>query len=95
MGRPQADPRPHDHDELGAHVSAAGGVHLAPARAAETEADRHQAIGEGTLGTEPFRRIMNDERLRAVPKVLETPKGDDDVSADRANLALLRGLRSG
>ncbi|HUP52071.1 MAG TPA: deoxyribonuclease IV [Longimicrobiales bacterium] len=57
--------------------------------------DRHQAIGEGTLGTEPFRRIMNDERLRAVPKVLETPKGDDDVSADRANLALLRSLRSG
>jgi deoxyribonuclease-4 len=38
---------------------------------------------------------MNDERLRAVPKVLETPKGDDDVSADRANLALLRSLRSG
>lgn len=29
MGRPQADPRPHDHDELGAHVSAAGGVPLA------------------------------------------------------------------
>ncbi|MSR20812.1 MAG: deoxyribonuclease IV [Gemmatimonadetes bacterium] len=55
--------------------------------------DRHEAIGEGTLGREPFRRIMEDERLRAVPKVLETPKGDDGVSADRANLALLRGFR--
>jgi deoxyribonuclease-4 len=57
--------------------------------------DRHETIGEGSLGREPFRRIMLDERLRAVPKVLETPKGDDGVSADRANLALLRSLRSG
>jgi deoxyribonuclease IV len=56
--------------------------------------DRHEAIGEGTLGPEPFRRIMRDERLRQVPKVLETPKGDDGVSADRRNLALLRGFRS-
>jgi len=55
--------------------------------------DRHETIGEGTLGTEPFRRLVLDERLRHVPKVLETPKGDDGVSADRANLALLRQLR--
>jgi deoxyribonuclease-4 len=56
--------------------------------------DRHEAIGEGTLGTEPFKRLMLDERLRRVPKVLETPKGDDPVAADRASLALLRSLRS-
>jgi deoxyribonuclease-4 len=56
--------------------------------------DRHETIGEGTLGTEPFRRLMLDERLRLVPKVLETPKGDDPVAADRANLALLRKLRA-
>ena len=55
--------------------------------------DRHEHIGKGTLGIEPFRRLMNDERFRAVPKVLETPKGDDGVSADRENLAVLRGLR--
>ena len=55
--------------------------------------DRHETIGAGTLGPEPFRRIMRDDRLRRVPKVLETPKGDDEVSADRANLALLRGFR--
>lgn len=55
--------------------------------------DRHEAIGAGTLGPEPFRRLMRDERLRRVPKILETPKGDDEVSADRANLALLRSLR--
>ncbi len=55
--------------------------------------DRHENIGKGTMGIEPFRRLMNSARFRAVPKVLETPKGDDGVSADRENLAVLRGLR--
>lgn len=57
--------------------------------------DRHEALGEGTLGPEPFRRIMLDPRLGEVPKILETPKGDDPVAADLANLGLLRGFRSG
>jgi deoxyribonuclease IV len=52
--------------------------------------DRHTDIGEGELGDEPFRRIMNDPRLADVPKVLETPKGDDHAAADRRNLARLR-----
>ncbi len=56
--------------------------------------DRHEAIGEGTLGSEPFRRIMCDPRLAAVPKILETPKGDDGVAADVRNLSLLRSFRS-
>jgi deoxyribonuclease-4 len=55
--------------------------------------DRHEGIGQGTLGQEPFRRIVRDQRIRHVPKILETPKGEDGVSADRANLALLRGFR--
>jgi deoxyribonuclease IV len=55
--------------------------------------DRHAAIGHGTLGDEPFRRIMTDERLRAVPKVIETPKGEDHTAADRANLGRLRAMR--
>jgi len=55
--------------------------------------DRHEAIGAGTLGAEPFRRIMLDARLASVPKILETPKGDDGVGADLANLALLRSFR--
>ena len=55
--------------------------------------DRHETIGEGTLGTEPFRRLMMDKRLAHVPKVLETPKGDDGVLADRTNLGLLRSFR--
>jgi deoxyribonuclease-4 len=56
--------------------------------------DRHETIGDGTLGVEPFARIMRDPRLHNVPKVLETPKGDDPVAADRANLDLLRSLRN-
>jgi deoxyribonuclease-4 len=55
--------------------------------------DRHELIGEGTLGVAPFRRIMNDSRLIGVPKILETPKGDvDEVTNDRRMLALLRQL---
>lgn len=55
--------------------------------------DRHELIGEGSLGTAPFRRLMNDPRFAGVPKVLETPKGDDDeVTNDRRMLALLRKM---
>ncbi len=56
--------------------------------------DRHETLGEGTLGTGPFRSIMLDEALQDVPKILETPKGDDPVAADLANLGLLRGFRN-
>ncbi len=55
--------------------------------------DRHADIGEGTIGPDGFRAIMNHPDLRRVPKVIETPKGDDAVAADRANLARLRGYR--
>jgi deoxyribonuclease IV len=55
--------------------------------------DRHAGIAEGALGDEPFRRLMQDERFRHVPKLLETPKGDDHTAADRRNLARLRSYR--
>jgi deoxyribonuclease-4 len=55
--------------------------------------DRHAGIGQGTIGEEPFRRIMTDDRFREIPKILETPKGDDEVTEDRRNLALLRSFR--
>jgi deoxyribonuclease-4 len=55
--------------------------------------DRHVGIGEGDLGPEPFRRLLLDERLRHIPKILETPKGSDPVAADRHNLAVLRAYR--
>ena len=52
--------------------------------------DRHELIGEGSLGDAPFRRIMNDSRLAAVPKVIETPKLDDHTATDTRMLTLLR-----
>ncbi len=51
--------------------------------------DRHELIGEGAIGEAPFRRIMNDERLAAIAKVIETPKLEPDVT-DRAMLERLR-----
>ncbi len=54
--------------------------------------DRHALIGEGMIGDGAFRRIMTDERLRMVPKMLETPKGDDMVSNDRRMLTKLRSF---
>ena len=52
--------------------------------------DRHELIAEGSLGDVPFRRIMNDPRLVAVPKVIETPKLDDATATDMRMLSLLR-----
>ncbi len=53
--------------------------------------DRHEHIGKGAIGEEGFRCLMKDSRLALVPKILETPKGDD-LEEDRVNLALLRKL---
>ena len=52
--------------------------------------DRHELIAEGSLGAEPFRRIMQERRFDHTVKILETPKGDDGVTADRLMLARLR-----
>jgi len=52
--------------------------------------DRHELIGEGSLGALPFQRIMNDERLATIPKVIETPKLDDPEATDRRMLERLR-----
>ncbi len=56
--------------------------------------DRHAGIAEGALGETPFRRLVTDVRFLHVPKLLETPKGDDPVAADRRNLARLRRYRA-
>ena len=60
----------------------------------DSRRDRHEEIGEGSLGEGPFRRLMRDARLRHVPKILETPKRDDGADADIRNLARLRSYRT-
>ncbi len=70
-----------------------GCLHLNDSKAAlGSHLDRHELIGEGTIGAEAFRRIMQDARLAAVPKIIETPKGDAPAEADGQMLRLLRRL---
>jgi deoxyribonuclease IV len=57
--------------------------------------DRHELIAEGSLGEIPFRRVMTDERLARVPKVIETPKLDDATTTDTRMLERLRGYTAG
>lgn len=53
--------------------------------------DRHEHIGKGEIGTEPFAFFMQDKRFDEIPKLLETPKGTDG-NMDKVNLAILRKL---
>lgn len=55
--------------------------------------DRHEAIGRGEMGKEPFRFILNDIRFRKFPMVLETPKHDaNGREMDKRNLRTLKRL---
>jgi deoxyribonuclease IV len=53
--------------------------------------DRHAHIGQGKIGREAFRHIVNDSRFRLHPACLETPKSDD-LREDIENLNVLRSL---
>jgi deoxyribonuclease-4 len=62
--------------------------------------DRHEHIGKGCIGIEPFRQILQDNRLKELPMILETPKTSARSSSvieadpmDLENLNLLRTLR--
>jgi deoxyribonuclease-4 len=63
--------------------------------------DRHEHIGEGCLGLEPFRRLLNDPRFAGLPILIETEKARGSEKAgtivedpyDKRNLATLRRLR--
>ena len=61
----------------------------------DSRRDRHELIGFGYLGERTFARVMTDERLARVPKVIETPKLDNDRIADTCMLRILRGLANG
>jgi deoxyribonuclease-4 len=66
--------------------------HLNDSKAAlSSRVDRHEHIGKGKIGLAPFREIMRSEQFSQIPKVLETPKGED-LAEDRVNLAVLREM---
>ena len=50
-------------------------------------------IGEGEMGLEPFRNLLNDPRFQSIPMYLETPKGERaGKDHDAISLATLRDL---
>jgi deoxyribonuclease-4 len=67
-------------------------LHLNDSQAARgSRFDRHEWIGDGTIGPAPFRRVMREPRFAGVIKIIETPKRDDPVRHDRRMLNRLRG----
>jgi deoxyribonuclease-4 len=53
--------------------------------------DRHEHIGKGYLGLDPFRRLVNDARFAGIPMCLETEPGPEmkDITADLQQLRQL------
>jgi deoxyribonuclease IV len=56
--------------------------------------DRHAHIGQGKIGLDAFSFLMNDPRFFAIPKILETPKSETDLSDDVKNMETLKKLLS-
>lgn len=52
--------------------------------------DRHQHIGQGTIGTAAFKRLLNDPRLAHAAFIAETPI--DSPGDDRRNVEMLKSL---
>lgn len=81
-------------DDLDRHVglSNVGLFHLNDSKKPlGSRVDRHQHIGEGEIGLDTFRLLLNDPRFRGIPKLLETPK-EIEHESDRKNLRTLRSL---
>lgn len=71
-------------------------LHLNDSRAAAgSRVDRHEWIGEGRIGPEPFRRVMRDPDFARIVKIIETPKRDDPLRHDRRMLRRLRAYARG
>jgi deoxyribonuclease-4 len=65
--------------------------HMNDAKAARgSKLDRHQHIGAGTMGLEPFRRLLNDARFAHCAFIAETPVDEDGDEA--RNVSVMRSL---
>ena len=65
------------------------GMHLNDSKKAfASRVDRHEKIGQGEIGLDAFRFIMNDDRFDGIPLILETPDSDNWAE----EIVLLRDL---
>lgn len=65
--------------------------HCNDAKAARgTKLDRHEHIGQGMIGVEPFRRLLNDKRFAHCAFVAETPV--DEPGDEERNVRVLKSL---
>ena len=55
--------------------------------------DRHEHIGEGTIGAEVFRRLLHDRRFAGAAFIAETPV--DSPGDEARNVSVLRTLAAG
>ena len=88
---------PEGYEQTVAQAEAAVGLkdvrvwHCNDAKAARgSKLDRHQHIGQGTIGIEPFRRLLNDKRFRHCAFIAETPV--DEPGDDERNVRVLKSL---
>lgn len=83
----------------GAAGEAPGFFHLNDSEGAlGSNRDRHRLLGDGHIGEEPFRWLLEDRRARGIPLILETPQeindiADDDPSADPYDIRMMALLR--
>jgi len=65
--------------------------HCNDAKAARgSKLDRHEHIGQGTMGVEPFRRLLNDKRFNHAAFIAETPV--DEPGDEERNVRVLKSL---
>jgi deoxyribonuclease-4 len=88
---------PEGYEETVAQIEASMGLaavrvwHLNDAKAARgSKLDRHENIGQGTIGIEPFRRLLNDPRFAHCAFIAETPV--DEPGDDERNVRVLKSL---
>ena len=85
------------YEETMAKVAATVGLdavrvwHCNDAKAARgSKLDRHEHIGQGTMGNEPFRRLLNDKRFAHAAFIAETPV--DEPGDEERNVRVLKSL---